>query len=207
MAIEKAREYGDQGDERRRDDVPSEAGARYVLSAYEYLGYGWDHAAIQRLVVATLCYRLAGIGFQVEFCKRLGAAICFRNYRTAVERTRDSGYSKMKPGVWQEFWGDLLLVGGDERWNARYESAIEEYQGSGDQDLSVTENEHVRLLETYMMLAKGAGYAEEYDSVMDTKMHYNEGTCSDLVELKRRRFPDYVETILTDGTWTWEDAD
>lgn len=205
MTTNKAFEHADHADRYRSEHSHVEAGDEYVLAAHEYLGAAWDHAAIQQLTAATLCYRLADSEYRVEYCVQTGEALCDRNKHEALETDSQHPYVVMKPGVWKEFKGDLLLVAGNDNWPEQYVAATEAYLNKGDCNLGIVENEHIRLIDMYKWLAKGSDHDTDYETVCE--MESERRTCSDFVSFKRNTLPHHVETIVERGEWTWDDTE
>lgn len=207
MTFEAAVERTERADHHRRDREFVAAGDEYTGAAHEYFGDEKPHHALERLVRAIICYRLADevTAQKRRFCRSMGVEYCrYRALEDADESRQSESYLAARPGAWREFAGDVLLANGEPAYSDEYDAAAELYRGPSDVDLSIIENEHIRLFDIYRSIVLAVGRSEYYERVQKMELHYNEGTLTDWVEFKRETLPACIESLTEEREWVWE---
>lgn len=209
MTSEAGRSHQKKAHTHRQDKEVLKAGDEYVLAAHEYFGDKRGHHGIECLFSAAICYRLANdcqeVDQKITFCKATGVE--YSRCR-AIEYLDDvepsSQYWAARSGAWYELAGDILLATGSTDYATEYNNAYEVYESIGDLDLSLIENEHIRMIDMYRSVALSVGKDESYERVNQMELHYNEGTLTDWLDFKQETLPEYLDQLINQGEWIWE---
>lgn len=209
MTLEKAWEHDETADNYRQQGMFHEAGDYYTIAAYEYLGTSPPTTGLSIshpvyvLLQAAVCYRLDDdFDRAVNRCHQ-GILISEDVLERVMEaETPENIYDDARRGAIYEYIGDFRVVGELNGVDEAYDNAIHIYQGAGDPETNYSEQEHMRLMDFFDLIATTVSDG------LDTSWRRSLSglTFTDWAEYKREKLPELLSDLYEYGKWDWESS-
>lgn len=202
MTREQARKYREMARDAQEDGDYQEAGDYHSQAAFELAGHGTfvhgsDGSELRRLLEASTCYRVAG---QEAWCRnraQIGALFADELAERAFARPEPPhAFERAQRGVWHEYVGDFRTVGDLGDADAAYERAKETYRAWDEHGTGGAEQPQMAIMGYFesVAIAAGADMDEVYEDTRNQSF-------ADWVEYKQERLPEYLNTIVENGSY------
>lgn len=185
----------------RRQGQYVSAGDWYTLAAYTDLATGKpgnsSAAELRHFIEAATCYRVGGHKDRCENRCHMGilrAEDLRERYKDGSPPSHSVHHATR--GGWDEFIGDLRVVGDLGGVAQAYERALTTYREAGDPEAYRAESPNSVLWAYFDDIERGA--TGDAGSIS----HRQTVTFSEFLQYKRKHLPTYIRTLVEQGEWS-----
>lgn len=194
----------------RREGELLMAGDYYTAGAYDRIkSFRWspeyleEHSpqypnptylvwGLQKLLLATLCFRLDGNSDRAENRARQGILIV-----EDVQQHEDLFQYNPRQGWCHEAIGDFQLVAGIGGYEESYDEAAELYRGIENPISWQSEDEFEFFMQPLVKFANSVDYGLDDE----TEITIRRRSLEDRIAYKRNHYPEIIDRVLRAGNW------
>lgn len=192
--------HGEQDFPRAGDVYTTSGFARLGIRPPTRQGLNVGTGLVEFLYAST-CYRLGDLQQRcVDRCQ-MGVLIANEMRERVHDREPpDNFYERARRGVWDEFVGDFRIIAGFDDPDAAYARAQKTYRDAGDPRTGYAEQIHIGLMGFVQRIEMGLGHDMDPWSNIRSEI-----TLSEWVEYKREHLAEFLEELVKQGEWVWEE--